>query len=86
MAVRTAARFAVDVFAGGQRRQRHLGVQVVGRADVDDIDPGVIEHFTPVGGGTRKSQRRGRLLRALRRCVGEHCALDLVGGTECGGH
>ncbi len=40
---------AIDVLAGGDRRHRHVEMHVVGRADVDDVDRGIVHDLPPVG-------------------------------------
>ena len=42
---------AVDMFLLGDRRKQGLAVAVVGRADVDDIDVGVLGHRAEIGRG-----------------------------------
>ncbi len=40
--------FAVDVFAGQQRGFRHLIMQAVRQADIDEIDVGIVDRNLPV--------------------------------------
>ncbi len=44
---------AIDVLAAGDRRHRHVEVHVVGRADVDDVDGGIVHELPPVADGVR---------------------------------
>ena len=42
---------AVDVLLMGDRREEGLAVPVVGRADADDVDVGILGHCAEIGGG-----------------------------------
>ena len=42
---------AIDVLAGFDRRHRHVEVQVVRRADVDDVDRRIVDDLAPILGG-----------------------------------
>jgi hypothetical protein len=40
----------MNVFAGGNRRQRHFLVNNVGRGDRNDTDLGIGDQLLPIGG------------------------------------
>ena len=57
--------FAEDVLASGGHGRDHFTVQMVGSGHVHDVNRGVIDHVTPIGGGFRKTVGA---LRALGPC------------------
>ncbi len=50
---------APDVLARRERGERHLAVQVVRGADVDDVDRGIGDELPPVARGAPESERAG---------------------------
>ena len=66
---------AVDRLAGGECGERDLGVHVVRRGDVHDVDARVLDHGAPVRGPAGKAELLGAGLGPLRIDVGDHLEL-----------
>ena len=75
---------ADDVLAGRERRRRQRGVQVVRRADVDDVDAVRGHRLLGRAVGVRHAEAGGRLARALGARRGH--ADDLGPGQARGAH
>ena len=61
----------VGVLAGGDRGQRHLGVELRRRRDADDVDLGVRDQLAPVPGRAREAQVARSRASKLGRRIGQ---------------
>ena len=55
------------MLAGLERRDRHLGMELIRRGDRDDVDIRCGDGVAPVGRWTRRSRTRARVARRVRR-------------------
>ncbi|OMP12928.1 hypothetical protein COLO4_02565 [Corchorus olitorius] len=70
--------FRVDMFAVADRLQRHLFMQEVGRADIDNVDLRIADQLAPVAGGAGKAKRGRLLCRQCRIDFSQHLPHDLT--------
>ena len=75
---------AIDVLAGGDRRQRDLAMQVAGDADVDDVHRRIGDQSAPVGGVAAEAEALRRRPGEIRRQLGDD--LEVRKGRRLGKH